>query len=172
MRRTAGLRMVSLMAAVLVALLAAGLASAKGAHATDSSAEGRIFSAHLIPDLGPKVEPAIAGIAPGGLPWVLTSGHANVSSGGLLEVSVEGLLLGPGSPANLVGTTGPVANVAASVACANGGIVTTSAVALSKEGNAHIHQELALPKHCVGAVVLVRAVFGGNAGPWIAVSGF
>lgn len=172
MRRTAGLRMVSLMAAVLVALLAAGLASAKGAHATDSSAEGRVFSAHLIPDLGPKVEPAIAGIAPGGLPWVLTSGHANVSSGGLLEVSVEGLLLGPGSPANLVGTTGPVANVAASVACANGGIVTTSEVALSKEGNAHIHQELALPKHCVGAVVLVRAVFGGNAGPWIAVSGF
>ena len=172
MRRTAGLRMISLMAAVLVALLAAGVASAKGAHAGDSQAESRVLSVRLIPDLGPKVEPAIAGIAPGGLPWVLTSGHANVSAGGLVEVSVEGLLLGPGSPENLVGTTGPVANVAASVACANGGIVTTSAVALSKLGNAHIHQKVALPSHCVGAVVLVRAVFADNTGPWIAVSGF
>lgn len=172
MRRTARLRMVSLIAAVLVTLLAAGVASAKGDHATESSSEGRVLSVSLIPDLGPRVEPTIAGVAPGGLPWVLTSGHANVSKGGLLEVSVEGLLLGPGSPANLVGTTGPVANVAASVACANGGMVTTSAVALSKEGNAHIHQQVALPAHCVGAVVLVRAVFGGNAGPWLAVSGF
>jgi hypothetical protein len=82
---------------------------------------------------------------------------------------VEGLLFGPGAPANLIGTRGGVTQVSASLVCANGPIVTTSPVAFSTEGNAHIHQRIPLPAQCAGPIVLVRAL---SAGPWLAISGF
>ncbi|HEY7355486.1 MAG TPA: hypothetical protein VH590_03435, partial [Ktedonobacterales bacterium] len=127
------------------------------------------FSASLTPDLGPTVEPTIAGIAPGGQPWVLKSGHANLSKDGQLEVSVEGLLFGPNATPPLPGTTGPLKVVGASVVCANGPVVVTSdAVTFTADGNAHIHQRVSLPAQCVGPIVLIRA--NGN-GPWLAATG-
>ncbi|HKV85420.1 MAG TPA: hypothetical protein VJN88_12750 [Ktedonobacterales bacterium] len=172
MRRTSMRWVVSLTTASLIALLAAGVVSAKNSQSTRVASEGRVLSATIVPDLTPKTEPTIAGIAPGGAPWALAAGHVNIAGNGLIEASVEGLLLGPGAPPNLVGTTGPVKQVVASVVCANGSIVTTNAVALSKEGNASIHQVVALSSPCVGPVVLVRAFFSGAPGPWLAVSGF
>lgn len=172
MRRTSLRWVVSLTTAALIALLAAGVVSAKSSPSARGASDGRVLSATIVPDATPKTEPTIAGVGPGGAPWVLASGHVNLSGRGLLEVSVEGLLLGPGAPANLVGTTGPVKQVVASVVCANGPIVSTSAVALSNEGNASIHQVIALSSPCVGPVVLVRAFFSGAPGPWLAASGF
>jgi hypothetical protein len=168
MRRIATLLAVSLTTALLVAMLMAGVADASNAHSENSAGGGHILSASLTPDLGPTVEPTIAGIAPGGLPWVLKSGHVNLSGNGQLEASVNGLLLGPGSPANLVGTRGPVTTVSASLVCANGPIVTTNAVELTTKGDAHLHQKISLPAHCVGPIVLIRA---NGAGPWLAASG-
>ncbi len=170
MRRILSLLAVSLTASLLIALLLVGVASASPAHSSSATTDdGRLFSATITPDLGPTVEPTIAGIAPGGLPWVLKSGHVNLSSSGLLEASVEGLLFGPGAPPNLIGTRGPVTQVSASLVCANGPIVTTKAVEFSTEGNAQIHQKIALPAQCVGPIVLIRAF---SAGPWLAASGF
>src|SRR5579885_1047385 len=137
MRRMVALFAVSLTAALLVALFVVNVA---GASATDEG--GRIFSSSITPDLGPQVEPTIAGIAPGGLPWVLKSGHVTLSSNGQLEASVEGLLFGPGAPSNLIGTRGPITTVSASLVCANGPTVTTDPVAFSTEGNAHFHQTI------------------------------
>jgi hypothetical protein len=169
MRRIASLFAVSLMAALLVALLLVGVAGASASHPSSDSSDGRVLTATLTPDLGPQVEPTIGGIAPGGLPWVLKGGHVTISSSGLLEASVEGLLFGPGAPSNLIGTRGPITTVSASLVCANGPIVTTDTVAFSTEGNAHFHQTIALPAHCVGPTVLIRAF---ATGPWLASSGF
>lgn len=170
MRRILSLLAVALTAAVLVALLLVNVAGASAAHPSSAATDGgRVLSASITPDLGPAVEPTIAGIAPGGLPWVLTSGHVNISTGGLLEASVEGLLFGPGAPANLVGTRGPITQVSATLVCANGPTVSTDPVEFSTEGNAHIHQKITLPAHCVGPIVLIRAF---SAGPWLAASGF
>lgn len=168
MRRIMSLFAISVTAALLVAVLLVGVASA--AHPSSAADESaRFFSASLTPDLGPTAEPTIAGVAPGGLPWVLKSGHVNISSQGLLEASVEGLLFGPGAPANLIGTRGPITQVSASLVCANGPIVTTNPVDFSTEGNAHIHQSITLPAQCAGPIVLIRAL---SAGPWLAISGF
>ena len=170
MRRISALLAISLTAALLIAMLAVGVASASSSHSANNAAEGHLFSASLAPVLGPK-DPTIAGIGPGSFPWVLKSGHVNLSKGGLLEASVAGLLLGPGAPANLVGTTGPVKQVFASLICANGPVVvSTNPVALSTEGDAHIHQRIPLPARCVGPIVLIRSSLDG--GPWLAASGF
>lgn len=169
MRRITSLFAVSATAALLVAVLLVGVASASAAHSSSAATDGSHFSASLTPDLGPTVEPTIAGIAPGGLPWVLKSGHVTISSQGLLEASVEGLLFGPGAPANLVGTRGPITQVSASLVCANGPIVTTNPVEFNTEGDAHIHQWITLPAQCAGPIVLIRAL---SAGPWLAISGF
>ncbi|HET8851145.1 MAG TPA: hypothetical protein VFN02_01350 [Ktedonobacteraceae bacterium] len=169
MRRIFALLAVSLTAALLITMLAVGVAGASSSHSANNAAEGHLFSASLAPVLGPK-DPTIAGIVPGSFPWVLKSGHVNLSKGGLLEASVEGLLLGPGAPAKLVGTTGPIKQVFASLVCANGPVVSTNPVALSKKGDAHIHQRISLPAQCVGPIVLIRASLDG--GPWLAASGF
>src|SRR5215472_14263375 len=170
MRRIIALLTLALTAVVLVTVLLAGVASASTLHATTTTTDngGPAFTSALVPDLGPTVEPTIGGIAPGGFPWVLTEGHATLTPNGRLEASVVGLLFGPGAPANLVGTTGPIKQVFASVVCANGPVISTGAVTFSPDGDAQIHQQVALPAQCVGPIVLIRASLG--SGPWIAAS--
>jgi len=168
MRRIFAMVMGLLTTVLLVAVLAGGVAGARAAQATHSDDGGRFF-ATLVPDLGPKVEPTIGGVAPGGLPWVQKSGHASLSRSGRLQAEVNGLLFGPGAPANLVGTTGPIRQVFASVVCADGTVVSANAVPFSKRGNAHLTQHITLPAQCVGPIVLIRASLDG--GPWIAATG-
>ena len=170
MRRIAALLAVSLTTGLLIAILTVGVAGATGSQSQHNDGDGgHTFSASLTPDLGPAVEPTIAGIAPGGLPWVLKSGHATLSKNGQLEVSVEGLLFGPGAPANMVGTRGALTIVAASVVCANGPVVvTTNTVPFSTRGDAHVHQRISLPSQCIGPIVLIRA---NGTGPWLAATG-
>src|SRR5215472_2400641 len=167
MRRIFAMVIGLLTTVLLVAVLAGGVAGARAAQATHSD-EGGQFFATLVPDLGPKVEPTIGGVAPGGFPWVLKSGHASLSRSGRLQAEVNGLLFAPGAPANLVGTTGPIRQVFASVVCANGPVISTGAVTFSPDGDAQIHQQVALPAQCVGPIVLIRASLG--SGPWIAAS--
>jgi hypothetical protein len=51
-------------------------------------------------------------------------------------------------------------------------VATTDPVSLSASGDAEIESQISVPSTCFGPVVLVRAVFNGNAGPWIAGTGF
>ena len=171
MRRIAALLAASLTAALLISILTVGVASAANSHPEHNASDGgRTFSASLVPDLGPTVEPAIAGIAPGGQPWVLKNGHATLSKNGQMDVSVEGLLFAPNAAPGLPGTTGPIKMVVASVVCANGPVVVSSTpVPFTPKGDAHVHQRVSLPAQCVGPMVLIQA--NGAAGPWLAATG-
>lgn len=123
----------------------------------------------------------IGGVMSGGVPWTVRAGSAEVNGNGKIEVNVNGLLIaaGTGVPANLVGTTGPVMMVAASLVCGgSGGMVaaSTKAAPLSAAGNAEIEDTITLPASCMAPVVLVRvfnatAMPGSQLGPFIALSG-
>jgi hypothetical protein len=122
----------------------------------------------------------VGGVQSGGAPWTIDSGKASLSPSGKLKVDVRGLLLTTGAPPNLVGTTGPVQMVAASLVCGgSGGTVaaSTDGVPLSPNGDADIDANLSLPATCMAPVVLVRvfvstAAPGSELGPFIALTGF
>ncbi len=164
--------------AVQAAFIAAFLASAAVAdHGGDNRNKNNAdndanrFHSSII---GSSPGTSIGGVASGGAPWVVREGSASLGAG-RLEVEVSGLLLGPGAPANLVGTVGPVQMVAASVVCGgSGGTVaaTTDAVSLSSLGDAHIESGITLPSTCIAPVVLVRiANPGTQPGAFIAATG-
>ena len=124
---------------------------------------------------------AIGGVNSGGAPWVV-AGEANVSASGNVRVEVQGLLIAPGGPPAVVGTTGPVTMVGATLICggsggtavADNGPVTPSP--LSAAGNAEIQQAVTLPASCAAPVVLVRIFnsaqpLGSQLGPFIAETG-
>jgi hypothetical protein len=120
----------------------------------------------------------IAGVSSGGAPWTVRDGEASVGPSGRIEVEVKGLLLTTGAPPALVGTTGPVANVAASLVCGGSGgtvVASTGGVPLSAAGNAEIEQAIPVPASCIAPVILIR-IFNATAasplGAFIAASGF
>jgi hypothetical protein len=113
---------------------------------------------------------AIRGVSAGGAPWVVSQGHTHVNAAGQVGVEVKGLLITGTGTAN-DGTTGPVHSIAASVTCEGTVpvIVSTDAVPLSADGDAHLEQRVDLPSTCLAPIVLVRA--NSATGPWIAASG-
>jgi len=133
--------------------------------------------------IGSSPGQAVGGVISGGAPWVVSEGEASVSSSGRIQVEVKGLLIGPGGPANLVGTTATVGMVAATLVCGGSGgapvavpdLSITPAV-LSTAGNAEIQQQVTLPASCFAPVVLVRifnpaAALGSQLTAFIAVTG-
>jgi hypothetical protein len=155
-------------AAVTLFCLAGGVAVAKD----DGNFETGI--------IGSTPGQTIAGVNAGGVPWTVAASEASVSPSGRIEVEVKGLLIIPPAPANLVGTTGPVKNVAASLVCGGSGgavVASTGGVPLSAAGNFEIEQKLALPESCIAPVILVRIFTpnnppGSQLGAFIAASGF
>jgi hypothetical protein len=113
----------------------------------------------------------IDGVPAAGAPWTVDRGsEAKLKSHSRLDVRVRGLLItGTGSAAD--GTTGPVKQVVASLACANGDTATTAAAPLSAQGNARIRDQIKVPADCLAPVVLVRISGVAAADPWIAATG-
>ena len=107
--------------------------------------------------LAPSVpgDTAIFGVAAGGLPWIIKSGHVRIGKGGMLELNVTGLVLS---------STGvnPLTDLAASVYCAGSLAATTAAVPFSSAGDAHIHATLSLPALCAAPAVLVNPAPSGT----------
>lgn len=119
--------------------------------------------------IGSKPDTVIGGVQSAGGPWTVQHGSAALTADGRFRVEVAGLVI-----TNL-GNPGPVKNISASLVCGGTGgsvVATADAVPLSPEGNAEIESRLNMPSACFGPAVLVRAVFNGNAGPWIAGTGF
>jgi hypothetical protein len=96
-------------------------------------------------------------------------------------VQVSGLLLAnaAGVPPNLVGTTGPVQMVAASLVCGGSGgsvVASTDGTLFFSGGSAQIEAQITMPASCIAPVVLLRifnpnAPSGSQVGPFIAVTG-
>jgi hypothetical protein len=160
------------MATLALAAAATGVAASTASGSGAQSRHGNLFRSALIgrPEAA-DLNVAIRGVSPGGAPWTIDRGTARVAGNGRVRVSVDGLLI-TGTGTALDGTTGPVANVVASVTCDGTAptIVSTGAVPLSPNGDARIDQQVALPTTCLAPIVLVRA--NSSSGPWIAAAGF
>jgi hypothetical protein len=113
----------------------------------------------------------IDGVPAAGAPWTLDQGsRARLKSHSRLDVRVRGLLI-TGTGTAVDGTTGPVKQVVASLACANGDTATTAAAPLSAQGDARIRDQIKVPADCLAPVVLVRISGVAAADPWIAATG-
>lgn len=116
----------------------------------------------------------------GGFPWVISEGKAKVTSGGFLQVEVEGLVIDPNNAtAQEKGIAGinPVGHFFATLSCvdASGAVVNidSNPVPATTTGNATIEQYIPLPATCFAPIVLVRgSPTGAPSGPWFAASGF
>jgi len=110
--------------------------------------------------------PIVAGISPAGAAWVVGASEADLSGGGQLQVSIQGLLL------KSTGTVGPVTSVQAALACQTATgftIVTTSPVPLSSSGDASINQAITLPAPCYAPIVLIER---GGGTTYFATTGY
>jgi hypothetical protein len=106
-------------------------------------------------------DPTIATVAPGGKPWVINEGEAELEDG-VLTVKIVGLVIPP-----LPGTN-PIPKVAASVVCGNVVVDTTASVDFSATGNAWISEAVTVPSPCDVPRILVNP--NGNAKLYIAFS--
>jgi hypothetical protein len=121
--------------------------------------------------LAPSVpgDPTLNGATPGGAPWVLRRGAAQLRGDGRLEVRVRGLVI-PNAPGN--GTPGPVMTVSASLYCGDSTMAagTTPSAPISRRGDAAIEGQISVPAKCLAPTVLIHP--NGLAGVYIAASGF
>jgi hypothetical protein len=121
--------------------------------------------------LAPSVptDPALHGVAPGGVPWVLKFGEARLRENGRIDVRIRGLVI-PVAPEN--GTAGPVTMVSASLYCGNDTTPagTTPSAPLSQTGDARIRGQFTLPAKCQVPALLIHP--NGNNAAYIATSGF
>lgn len=152
--------------------VAASVASASFASTDQPARHGELFTSGLVGrPTSPNLAVTIRNVAPGAVPWTLSSGTAKLDATGRLQVDLSGLVI-TGTDSGLDGTTGPVRSVVASLSCdgATSTLDTTGTVPLSPVGDARIDQRVSMPALCLAPIILVR----GNAvtGPWIASTGF
>ncbi len=111
-----------------------------------------LLEADFVPSRPAPESPAIAGVSPGALPWVLTEGEAHLRGDGRLDVHLDGLqVIRPdGSRDN------PVGSITAVVYCDGVAAGTSGPRALSVPGgDARFRTSLDLPGRCGSATVLV-----------------
>ena len=165
---------------ILLSLAAIAALSSVGARAQARAQNEVNFFASSVVGSTPGV--TVGGVAAGGDPWTAKVAAANVSPRGQILVKLVGLVIaaGTGVPANLVGTVGPVKEVAASLVCGGSGgtvVASTGGFPLAADGDATISANVTLPAQCQAPVVLVRifdptAAANAQLGAFIALTGF
>jgi hypothetical protein len=122
---------------------------------------------------------AIRGVDGGGLPWVIAFGKGKVSPEGKVDVLVRGLVFDPndaGAIAAGVAGRNTVPNFKVIVSClskdAEGNATTvnvsTGLFPADEAGNAHIKDNVSLPKPCIAPILFVTS----PGGAWFAATGF
>ena len=105
--------------------------------------------------------------------WKLGSGEAKLEADGKVKVDVKGLVLNDASTGESNGTPDGVTHVVATVMCGGAIAAMADRVPLSHpKGDAKIEVKLAIPAKCDKPVVLLREVWEGNVGGWLAGTGF
>lgn len=122
---------------------------------------------------GTKSQASLRGVNGGGIPWMLTSAHGELTTDGSLEIEVVGLVLAAGANTG----SNPSAVFRGLVSClrSDGSVVNilteafpaTTGPASLGGGNAKIETTVALPSPCIAPIVFVT----NNGGSWFAVTG-
>ena len=139
--RTSRLNPVTAVAALATLALTASPALASG-HS--------ILRAELVGSM--TADPPIAGIAPGGAPWVNGPSKARVREDGRIEVKIKGLVIPPP-----VGTgVNPVASVVATLVCDGAVESSTAPFALDAAGDGSTSDVITGTRHCEDPIVLIQ----------------
>lgn len=104
--------------------------------------------------------------------WKLGSGDASLDAGGKLKASVKGLVLNDTSVGEFNGTPDGVTHVVGAVLCSGAVAVQTDWVPLAKNGDAKIDAQLKMPASCIDPTILLREVYEGKVGGWLAGPGY
>ena len=107
--------------------------------------------------------------------WKLGSGEAKPEADGKIKVEVKSLVLNDASTGEFNGTPDGVTGLVAALICGgNGGTVAaqTAGVPLSQAGDAKDIRNDNLLERCVAPVIVVREIFVGAVGGWLAGAGF
>ncbi len=132
-----------------VAALAALALTARPALADGGSGHS-ILRAELVGSM--PADPPIAGVTPGGAPWVNGPSKARVREDGRIEVKIKGLVIPPP-----VGTgVNPVASVVATLVCDGAVESRTAAFALDAAGDGSTSDVIEGTRDCEDPVVLIQ----------------
>lgn len=118
-------------------------------------------------------DPAIHGVAAGGVPWVLDRGTARIGADGHVQVKLKGLVIPIAHGTLPANTARPVTVVSASLYCAPdsaAAAATTKSVPISEDGDATIDDRVSLPSTCLAPIVLVHP--NDSAGAYISATGW
>ena len=146
-------RALSATAAVALAISAFSAFSAAPASAHGSGLSGRtLLSAQLVGSMPAPASPLIAGINPGGAPWVNGPSPVRVREDGRITVKVRGLVIPPprGTGVN------PVPSVVATLVCGNMVKDSTEPFALDMAGNGQISDTISVTLPCDSPAVLIQ----------------
>lgn len=158
MHKTHASRALSTSAAMALAITAFSITPAF-ANGSGSSGDSLLRS-QLV---GSKpASPAVAGIKPGGFPWVNGLSPVRVREDGRISVKITGLVIPqpPGTGVN------PIAAVVATLVCGQTVEHSTAPFALSAAGNGATSEVIAVPRDCDNPAVLVQPA--GNRTAYIA----
>ncbi|HZL80322.1 MAG TPA: hypothetical protein VFC06_00020, partial [Demequina sp.] len=133
--------------------LAIGGFSVAPAFADGSGSGGHVLlRAELVGSMPAPGSPVVAGINPGGAPWVNGPSRVRVRDDGRITVQIRGLVIPPprGTGVN------PIASVVATLVCDQLIEASTMPFVLSAAGNGSTREVIAVPRHCDDPVVLIQ----------------
>ena len=128
----------------------------------DGGSGHSILRAELVGSMPAPDSPVIAGINPGGAPWVNGPSTARVREDGRITVKIRGLVIPPprGTGVN------PVLSAVATLVCDDMVESSTAPFALSTAGDGSTSDVIKGTRHCEDPVVLIQPA--GNRGVYIA----
>lgn len=142
--RSALVRSSALTAALVITAVTAGPAMASGHSILREGLEGTFPLSDLV-----NASPVIAGITPGGAPWVLDEdSQVRVREDGRITVVVNHLVI--------PGRGNPIPLMAASLVCGDMVVDSTQPFAVSPEGNGAISDRITGTEDCDDPIVLIR----------------
>jgi hypothetical protein len=115
---------------------------------------------------------AIGDVPSCGKIWKLKSGKGSVDANGTLKISLKGLVLNDESVGEFNGTPDGVGHVVGAVLCSGMVAAQTEWVALAKNGDVKVKAKLKLPASCIAPTLVVREVWEGKVGGWLAAAGY
>ncbi len=105
--------------------------------------------------------------------WKLGSGEAKLDADGKIKVEIKGLVLNDASTGEFNGTPDGVTDVVATLICGGAVAAMADRVPLGNpKGEAKIETKLAMPAKCDKPMILLREVYEGKVGGWLAGAGF